>query len=290
MTEDGGALPSQTPLYHSLNNSRYSRQEMIRQVEEVTGRRLVVYFSTPPIFADGLDILGFGDLLNNISGDPIDLLLQSPGGDIDVAEKIVYLCRARSGSFRVIVPDSAKSAATLIALASDEVVMGDTSELGPIDAQIEIETPQGIVRRPAQSFLDGLDAIKAEAESIGALSPAHYPLLANLDPALLDFCRKSIMRAQRFAEKWLLRYQLQGDTERAATVARELADNNRWLSHGAVIDAKEAIDLGLTVRQLSHQDPLWQRIWRLYCRYRTDSRTEGYQKMFESRDVSLPYA
>ncbi len=230
MTEVGDTLPSQTPLYHSLNNSRYSRQEMIRRVEEVTNRRLVVYFSVLPIITDGIDILGFGDLLNDIRGDSVDLLLQSPGGDIDVAEKIVYLCRARSGSFRVIVPDSAKSAATLIALASDEIVMCDTSELGPIDAQIEIETPQGVVRRPAQSFLDGLEAIKAEAESNGALSPAHYPLLANLDPALLDFCRKSIMRAEQFAKKWLLKYQLQGDEEKATRVAKELADNNRWLS------------------------------------------------------------
>ena len=67
----------------------------------------------------------------------LDLLLQSPGGDIDKAENIVYMCRNRFSSFRVIVPESAKSAATLIALAADSIIMGYTSELGPIDPQIE---------------------------------------------------------------------------------------------------------------------------------------------------------
>ncbi len=290
MTEDRHTLPSQTPLYHSLHSGRYARQEMIRQVEEATNRRLVVFFSLAPLFPDGNDIMGFGDLLHNINDAPLDLLLQSPGGDIDVAEKIVNLCRARSGSFRVIVADSAKSAATLIALASDEIVMSDTSELGPIDAQVEIDTPQGIVRRPAQSFLDGLEAIKMQVQEDGVLSPVDYPLLANLDPALLDFCRKSILRAQRFAEKWLLKSQLKNDDEKAAQVAKELADNNRWLSHGAVIDAEEAKKLGLTVSYLDHQDQLWQKIWRLYCKYRIDSHMEGYQKIFESAQVSLPFA
>ena len=40
-----------------------------------------------------------------------------------------------TGRLRVIVPDFAKSAGTLIALAADKIVMSDSSELGPIDPQ-----------------------------------------------------------------------------------------------------------------------------------------------------------
>ena len=277
----------QSPLSHSLYASRFSRQEMIREVNSKTGRTLIIYMSWgPPIEVS--DVLGFGDLLHNTKDSPVDLLLQSPGGDIDAAEKIVNLCRSRSSAFRVIVAESAKSAATLIALASDEIIMSDTSELGPIDPQITITTPQGqTIRRPAQSFLDGLETIKKQVDEDGELSPAYYPLLSNLDPALLDYCDKSIRRAQQFAKKWLERSQLNGDPAKAADTAKRLADNQQWLSHGAVIDSGEAKALGLNVKHLDHDDSLWQYIWRLYCRYSTDAQTEGYEKIFESSDISL---
>jgi hypothetical protein len=96
----------------------------------------------------------------------------------------------------VIVPDSAKSAATLIAIGADEIVMGYCSELGPIDPQVEITTASGErMGRPAQSFLDGLEEIVSSVGS-GALSPAYFPLLDKLDPALIDFCKKALKRSQ----------------------------------------------------------------------------------------------
>ena len=289
MTEIIPPLPTQTPVFHSLNAGRYARQEMIRQAEHVTGRRLVVYFSSGTEI-DANDIMGFGDLLHDSKDSDVDLLLQSPGGDINAAEKIVNLCRSRSRSFRVIVAESAKSAATLIALASDQILMSDTSELGPIDPQIEIVTPQGTtLQRPAQSFLDGLEAIMEQAKKDGELSPVHFPLLSTLDPALLDFCKKSILRAEQFAEKWLMYSQMKGEPEKARATALKLADNNHWLSHGAVIDAEEAKNLGLSVAIFDHDDALWQRIWRIFCQFSMDSQRERYAKLFESSEVSLPY-
>lgn len=46
--------------------------------------------STNPAGSIGhTDVLGFGDLLHGLKDENIDLLLHSPGGDIDVAEKLV---------------------------------------------------------------------------------------------------------------------------------------------------------------------------------------------------------
>ena len=99
----------------------------------------------------------------------------------------------------------------------------------------------------------------------GELSPAYYPLPSNLDPALLDYCDKSIRRAQQFAKKWLESSQLKGNSAKAADTAKRLADNQQWLSHGAVIDSDEAKALGPNVKHLDLDDSLWQYIWRLYC-------------------------
>lgn len=61
----------------------------------------------------------------------IDLWLESPGGDVHVAYKLALMLRAAASKIRIIVPDYAKSAATLLALAGDEIYMAPGAELCP---------------------------------------------------------------------------------------------------------------------------------------------------------------
>jgi len=98
-----------TPLYRALQSDRYARQEAISSVEKLTGRQLIVYEANLWSNSSSLgeeDIQPFGDLLAPLPPKQnVDLLLQSPGGDIDAAEKIVYMCRGITRKFRVIVPE-----------------------------------------------------------------------------------------------------------------------------------------------------------------------------------------
>jgi hypothetical protein len=290
---DSGTLPevpSQTPLFHALESARYTRQTQIRQIEEFTERRLIAYIGGPFTSITNFDIPPFVDLLDDVqSGEPLDLLLQTPGGDIDQAERMILLCRKRAGKapFRVIVPDSAKSAGTLIAISSDEIVMGEPSELGPIDPQVMITTASGEpMARPAQSFLDGLESIRDEAAD-GDLSPAYFPLLDKLDPALIDFCDKAIKRSEQFAGNFLKAYMLRDDHAKADAIAADLIDVEKYLSHAAVIDAERAKTLGLNVRLLAHDDPLWEAYWRLYVQMRLALSPDGTTRLFEGRKASL---
>src|SRR5262249_46262744 len=66
----------------------------------------------------------------------LDLLLVSNGGDPTVAWRGVSLIRERTKKFSVLVPQAAYSAATLIALGADEIVMHPHGNLGPTDPQI----------------------------------------------------------------------------------------------------------------------------------------------------------
>ena len=291
-TSDAAAIPvpAQTPLYSALEQARYTRQDRIRQIEQRSGRRLVCYVAGPAASINSGDIPPFVDLLDDVTeGEDLDLLLHSNGGDIDQAERIIMMCRKKIGAaaaFRVIVPDSAKSAATLIAIGADEIVMGYCSELGPIDPQVEITTASGErMGRPAQSFLDGLEEI-VNSVGGGALSPAYFPLLDKLDPALIDFCKKALKRSQDMASYFLQQYSLKDDPDKAEEIAKELNNVEQYLSHGAVIDAQRAIDLGLNVRYLEPQDDLWQAFWRLYCldRLALESPT---QRIYEGRRASL---
>lgn len=291
---NGQTDSQRTPLYRALRSDRYARQEVIASIEEVTGRQLIVYEANLWARESTLgeeDIQPFGDLLVRISPkENVDLLLQSPGGDIDAAEKIVYMCREIAGEFRVIVPEYAKSAATLIALASDEIIMGIASELGPIDAQLSGPGPGGAVfQTSAQCFIDEFDDIKEDVDKTGKLSPAYFPLLEGLNLGFIRMCRNLMKRSRNFAEKWLKKHMLKDDPVAAEKLATELCDVKKWLSHGVVIDADEADRLGINVKKLKQDDDLWKEIWYLHCCYGVLFRRGPVAKIYESRTVSLPF-
>lgn len=286
-------IPSQTPLFHAIHKDRYSRQKQIQKIQDETKRILIAYVanvSHPGGNVNRDDIIAFGDLLAGKKDIDLDLLIQSPGGDIDQAEKIIHLCRSRSKSFRVIIPERAKSAATVITLGSDEIIMSDTSELGPIDPQIVITTPDGkTMNRPAMSFLDGLEDIKSKVKEEKGLSPVYFPLLQQLDPALIDYCKKAIDRSKVLAEEMLSTYMLKSAPSKAKEIAGKLADTKRYPSHGALITAEEAKEMGLNVTVCDPNSNLWQAVWRLYCEYELEIRTKKYVKIFESEAVSLTF-
>ena len=170
--------------------------------------------------------------------------------------------------------------------------MGPTSELGPIDPQVTIFTAEGKpLNRPARSFLDGLDQIKQSVVDEGALNPAYYPLLSQLDPALLDYCQKAIGRSEQFAEKWLRRGMLANNPEKASEIAKRLTDVEQYRSHGMVIDRDEAKSMGLNVVFLEDGEALWDKLWRLHLAYEVERyRQPSLSKIFETRRVSVPFS
>ena len=289
----------QTPLYRALRSDRYDRQDQIRKIQDMTKRRLLVYEQDTSVgsgaFVSNDDIPPFCDLLQHVQDhSSIDLMVNSAGGVLDAADKIAQMCWDCAQSLRVIVPEWAKSAATFLALASEEVVMGITSELGPIDPQFPITDPAGRTHYvSAQSIIDDFDEAKAATTGSGALPPAYYPILQQLYPGLLKQCRNARKRSEQLATEWLKKHMLPGpqDAGKAENIAKRLSDTNEWLSHGVVIDAKRASDdLEIKVLRLSKNDPLWERIWYLHCCYRTLFKKTHLMGIFESEEVSLPMA
>ena len=146
----GLGLPEQSPLFWVQQKDRYLRQLLIRDIEAETGRRLVVYFANR--YLDNSDInIGdvgcFQELVGDLAGAPTDLLINTSGGQTDATEAIVSLLKASVGDLRTIVPHSAKSNGTMICLASNQIVMGAPSELGPIDPSLN-NVPTSILAEP----------------------------------------------------------------------------------------------------------------------------------------------
>lgn len=279
-------LPSKTPLFQAINAARYHRQELIRAIEQRTSRLLICYVSGRAANIDRDDVLGLIDVLHNVKQDgDLDLLLHTGGGDIDAAEKIISLVRTvvGAGTLRVVVPDFAKSAGTLIALGGDKIVMSDSSELGPIDPQIMLNDGHGnLISHPVQSFLN---AYKEHSEQLNANpnDTAARMMLSKLDPATLQLFKSAKDRARQFAEAQLLRKGVKDYTE----VATKLLDTNRWLTHGQMIGWQAAEEMGLDIEYLEQKSEYWQLYWRLYCLQRLA--VNDKQKLFESNYASLPF-
>lgn len=282
--------PTKTPLFQAIHAARYQRQAIIEEIQEHSGRKLICYVSGRGCAIDRDDTVAFVDLLHNVpSAEDLDLLLHTGGGDIDAAEKLITMVRTKVGTakLRVVVPDFAKSAGTLIVLGADSVVMSDTSELGPIDPQIIRDDGNGNrIRHSVQSYLDAFEEHKATLKADPANTAAQI-LLGKLDPATIKLFQAVRERVRKFAEDQLKHGMFRTTGGNSTLAASTLLDKNRWPSHAQMISWEDAQDpdIGLNVEYLDPNSEEWQRYWQLYCLQRLA--VGDRQKLFESDYASL---
>lgn len=124
---------SYTPLLFAQNAHRYDRRELINAYEGKYGCNLAVMIDQ--VTPNSITLLN--ECLHSKELDkPLHLMLRSPGGDPEIAIRLIRMCHAASSEFVILVPEIAKSAATIMALGADSIIMGPTSDLGPIDPQV----------------------------------------------------------------------------------------------------------------------------------------------------------
>lgn len=180
--------------FKTFHDLTAERKRMLARISELRGGRDILAFaadlSAPPatpIAIDRTDILAVQDQLENMSGDGIDIVLETPGGLGEAVENIVKLVRAKYQSVGMIVPGYAKSAGTIFAMAGDEILTGRSSSLGPIDGQLQLA---GGEMFSADAFLEGFAKIKEEAENRKHLTPAYIPILQNISPGEIQKCER----------------------------------------------------------------------------------------------------
>lgn len=281
--------PVKTPMYQAQNAERYLRQARIKQIQQVSGCRLLCYTAGNGARINREDIIGIVELLHNVPRNSnIDLMLHTGGGDIDAAEKIVSILRTCVGSarFRVIVPDFAKSAGTLIALAADEVVMSDSSELGPIDPQFLKRDGDGNARwHSVLSYLNAYESLSERLREMPEDVPARI-MISKLDYTTVVQFEAVKNRARKLAEEHLNRWMFQKRKGNYTQIASELMDTNKWPAHGQMINWEDAQEMGLEVKYLEPASEEWRAYWSLFCLERLAAK--DHENLFESDYASLP--
>ncbi len=274
-------------MYEAIHALRYQRQASIRAIQRRDSTPFISYIAGPSAEISRQDTIYFNDLLHNLpSPSNLDLMLHTPGGDIDAAEKLMVAIRGRVGPLRlrVIVPDFAKSAGTLIAIGADQILMSDTSELGPIDPQVTSTDSGGnCVRHPVQAYLQAYKSLEKRLKD-NPNDVAAQAMLAKLDPAVVVLFESIRTRARKFAEKQLKAGMCRNGGNYTA-IADQLIDPERWPTHGQVIDWEDANAMGIKATRLDPTDERWTEYWRLYCLQRHAVR-DG-EKLFESEYASI---
>jgi ATP-dependent protease ClpP protease subunit len=264
----GIEAPNQSPLFWVNQKDRYLRQLLIRDIQAETKRELIVYFTEcdrSQAQIDQTDDIYLSELLCTLSSKSVDLLLETNGGYTDATEKICAVLRNAKLDLRVIVPRRAKSNGTVIAFCGTSVVMGPDSELGPIDPFVA-----GI---PADYIINAKDVI------------------AQRDPILFQTAQSAINQTIELATYLLVTGMLKEKKEpEVRAIVQKLATRQHYHSHGSVIDAEEAIRLGLNVEEYPSSSALWQKLWLLRTMYSFDCQLRGYSKLFEGSQISSPVA
>ena len=217
-----------------------------------------------PIFA--YSVPHFEELLvDNAPDEDLHLLLVSPGGDGEVAVRLVRAAQARCRRLTVIVPDYAKSAATLLALGAHEILMGPTSDLGPVDPQFQFGDYDLVSAKDIITAVErALDDVAARPDTY----PLHSALLADVNALKVEQARSALARTDD-----LVREALQSNPDRSAEETTELAAQlhepliEAPKDHAAIFSAEYARNLGLPVEICDPASDQWKRVWQLWMHY-----------------------
>ncbi len=243
------------------------RRRYLAGLHRHTDRNVVLYASgwlqrddAPPTSTSitDEDIQALMEVTSGLRGPNLDLILHSPGGSPEAAAGIVAYLRSRFSRIRVIVPQLAMSAATMISCAADEIMMGKHSFLGPTDPQVLLATPLGTRYIPAQAVLDQFDKAQRECSDPTKLS-AWLPMLSQYGPALLVQCETALELSRELVSTWLEAYMFRDRDDRAKfarSVSDWLSDHKRFKSHSRHLSRSDLSEQGLSVLSLEDDEKL----------------------------------
>jgi hypothetical protein len=247
------------------------RVALYKELESHRKKPLIVYVTSTRERAPGaIGADAIPELLNQLEALPaetskdLDFFIVSNGGDATVAWRIVSLIRERVKRFSILIPQGAFSAATLIALGADQIVMHPHGNLGPTDPQIT-NLKKGIQfgSEDVQSFL------RFARDDVGLTDQEHLRDLflkfsEEVGFAAIGVAARSAQLGRFMAEAMLqLHMKEQGGSQRKQN-ARAISEslNTKFFHHGYPLNRKEAQQIGLTMEPA---DPDTERLmWKIW--------------------------
>ena len=204
---------------HDQNDPNWLDKKLVEQLDSISKRRggtTVIFYASAFLqkYIDGVsisreDINGFMNALYQAPTDKgLTLVLHTPGGDPNAVESIVEYLHSKFGYMEVVVPYLAMSGGAMLSLASDLLILGKQSQLGPIDPQLTI----GNKTHSARAIQEGFTKAKEDIADDIKLAHLWAPILQNMGPSLVLEADKALSYSKELVEKWLF-YRMFSDME-----------------------------------------------------------------------------
>lgn len=239
-------------------------------------QRAAVFFMLPQEPIDLEHVLRLQDAIDDKRFDELDFVIHSGGGNVDASFQIIQLLRSRTKRLNACVPIYAKSAATLLCIAADSIVLDELAQLGPLDTQVE-ELKKGGQRE----FTSALNPFKALEQlrkfSMETLDLAvkmivnrsnmnlddcikhgmdfvrvtTSPLYSQMDPEKLGEYSRALSIGKEYGERLLKRHS-KWDEDKISEVLQKLVYD--YPSHEYIIDYFELKEMEFNVELFNNEE------------------------------------
>ncbi len=252
------------------------RAEQLEALAEYRGRSTISYYSGflqkrdaaggvhPECAITDFDMNGFMAVVHNLprkSG--LDLILHTPGGGTEATRALVeYLYQMFDKDITVIVPQIAMSAGTMIACASQEIILGKHSCLGPTDPQIN-----GL---PALGVLHEIDRAIEEIKAEPAKQLVWQEVFRKFPPGFIANCERSQEGTKKMVADWLADNMLSDADDaqsKADAVVEQLTNFKDTTEHGHHFLYSKCKEIGLNVRALEDDQNLQELVLSVHHSY-----------------------
>lgn len=255
-------------VLRELNNTQsqqdYIRRKKLRELADYTGRNVITYYSSwlnkqaANLDINDADMTGFMNCVHGLDCNKgLDLILHTPGGSPTAAEAIVNYLRTKFNyDIRVIVPQLAMSAGTMIACSAKEILMGKQSSLGPIDPQFN-----GI---PAYNIRSEFEEAKQDLlqnpqnANYWAIKLQQYP--AAFMKSAIDAIELSSMLVKEWLGTAMYDNTNQNDCEIIENIVSRLNEHDDSKVHDRHFNFEFCKDIGLKITMIEDDHDLQDKI------------------------------
>lgn len=285
----------------------------VSEIEKIRKRPLLCYMANvvnntfqAPISIDEKDDLPFKEMISTIPAEikDIDLLIVTSGGSGNQVAKFVDRLRPRFESVNFVIPNIAMSAGTILAMSGDNIIMTNSSYIGPIDPQVPNQEGRYVAAQSITTLIEEIQK-RGEINLKKGMAPdwTDLEILRRIDPKDIGAAENASRFSEELVENYLYNYKFKywlthsttGEDvtdeerkQRAKEISKDLCRHSLWKSHARGItrdDAWKLLKLRITpAEETEGLDRAIARLWALM--YYVFENSPVY-KVFFAQDYSL---
>lgn len=268
-----------------------TRKNLFVKLEKELKRPVISFYTSFsfPVMIEDADVAMLEDILRTIDlSSGFALVVNSPGGDGLAAERMVNVCRSysKTGEYWAIVPERAKSAATMLCFGASKIIMSCVSELGPVDPQVLI--PERNMRFSVYNLVKSYETLfeKAVGDTTGNLQP-YLQQLDRYDEREIEEFRQALSLSTDISIKILESGMMKGiERSKIGDKIKVFLTPEETKTHGRPIYKDEAIKCGLQIESIELGTTLCELVHELHMRSAHFTSTK-VTKCIESQEHSF---